>query len=331
MTAMNPAVRHGLDPDFAGEVLDELYAYRRKRTGVAYAFWLVLGWLGAHRFYLERPATGLLMLLTGGGLLVWWVADAWRIPRMVRAHNAEQDRREREGKPPLELAFMPPVASDVLHEPPPWTLRWNQRGRTWRAMRLAGDVLVLLVAGAALGALATTEGGAEATLAVVALVTVTLLGGHAPWLDRVPLARALVRWSHRLRLFYYYNKPGPPPALLVRGATAVIFAPFRRRDRAEVRIYLELGAVFTVAFMAADLVEDVAVPLAGTGLAALGPMRLAGVWIEEAFMTFLVTYAFAAPIGAVLTFYLLTRPTHTLPRLLGAFALFAIALGAGLF
>jgi TM2 domain-containing membrane protein YozV len=330
MTAMTPSVRHGFDPDFAAEVLEDLYAYRRKRTGMAFGFWITLGWLGAHRFYLLRPATGLLMLLTGGGGLIWWIVDAWRIPRMVRAYNDEQDRREREGQAPVELAFMPPVASDVLREPPPWTLRWHERGRTWRALRLGGDLLVLLVAGAALGALVGVEGGAEATLAVVALIAVTLLGGAAPWLDRLPLLRSLVRWSHRLRLFYYYNKPGPPPALLVRGATAILLAPFRRRDRAEVRIYLELGAAFTVAFMALDLVEDVAVPLAGVGLAALGPVRLAGVWIEEAFMTFLVTYAFAAPVGAVLTFYLLTRPTHTLPRLLGAFALFAIALGAGL-
>ena len=47
-------------------------------------------------------------------------------------------------------------------------------------------------------------------------------------------------------------------------------------------------------------------------------------------MTFLITYAFATPIGAVLTLYLLTRRTHTVPRILGAFALVAIAMGAGL-
>ncbi|NIP82074.1 MAG: hypothetical protein GWM90_23780, partial [Gemmatimonadetes bacterium] len=53
----------------------------------------------------------------------------------------------------------------------------------------------------------------------------------------------------------------------------------------------------------------------------LAPTRLLGVWIREAFMTFFVIYAFAAPIGAVLTLYLLTRRTHTVPRLLGGLAL----------
>ncbi|NIP83416.1 MAG: hypothetical protein GWM90_30990 [Gemmatimonadetes bacterium] len=95
------------------------------------------------------------------------------------------------------------------------------------------------------------------------------------------------------------------------------------------RLYLELGAVFTLAFVGMDVLEDVAVPLVRTGTAALSVTRLAGVWIQEAFMTFLVTYAFAAPVGAVLTLHLLTRRTHTVPRLLGVFALFTIALGAG--
>ncbi|NIP79384.1 MAG: NINE protein, partial [Gemmatimonadetes bacterium] len=171
---MTPTVRHGLDPDFASEVLEDLYAYRRKRKVVAFAFWVVLGWLGGHRFYLERPVTGLLMLLTGGGALIWWIVDAWRIPVMVREHNAEQARRQEEGRPPLELAFMPPAAPDVLHTPAPWTVKWRQRGRLRRALRFGGDLLVLMVAGSALGSLAGVEGGTEAAFAVVALIAVTL-------------------------------------------------------------------------------------------------------------------------------------------------------------
>lgn len=31
-------------------------------------------------------------------------------------------------------------------------------------------------------------------------------------------------------------------------------------------------------------------------------------------MTFVAIYAFAAPIGAVITLYVLVTPTHTLPR-----------------
>ncbi|NIP82075.1 MAG: TM2 domain-containing protein, partial [Gemmatimonadetes bacterium] len=79
-----------------------------------------------------------------------------------------------------------------------------------RALRLVGDVLVLMIAGASLGALSGTDGGIEGVFAITALILVTLLGGAAGWLDRVPVAGAFLRWSHRLRLFYYYNRPGSP-------------------------------------------------------------------------------------------------------------------------
>lgn len=319
-----------VDPDFAQEVLEDLYAYRRKHVGVARFLWLVFGWAGGHRFYLERPGTGVLMLLTGGGLLIWWLLDARKVGRMVRYHNIRQERRQRDGRPPLELAFMPPLADDVLRDPPAWTAKWYARGRGRRALRFIGDITVLMVAGASLGALSGTDGGPEGVLAITALIVVILLGGRAGWLDRVPVAGAFLRWSHRLRLFYYYNRPGAPPALLVRGLTGPILGLFRRRDREEARLYLEVGAVFLLAFMAYDLVENVGTPMiGGVGLAALAPMRLLGVWIREAFVTFFVIYAFAAPIGATLTLYLLTQPTHRLPRLMGVLALVFIALGAG--
>jgi hypothetical protein len=319
-----------VDADFAHDVLEDLYAYRRKRRAVAWLLWAVLGWAGGHRFYLERPTTGLFMLVTGGGVLVWWIADAWQVGRMVRQHNEEQADRRRRRLPPIELAFMPPLAVDVLHDPPEWTRVWVTRGRAWRLARLAGDLLVLLIAGAALGGLVGTEGGPEAVFAVTALILVILLGGRVDWLLSVPIARGLVRWSHRLRLFYYFNRPGNPIVLLLRAPLALVFSVFRRRDRAETRLYLELGAVFTLGFMLLDLAEDVGAPFLQSGVSALAVDRLLGVWMEELILTFLVTYAFAAPIGAVLTLYLLTRRTHTVPRLLGAFTLFSIALGAGL-
>ncbi len=42
------------------------------------------GFLGLHRFYLGRWKSGLLMLLTLGGLFLWWIVDvflllSWRM------------------------------------------------------------------------------------------------------------------------------------------------------------------------------------------------------------------------------------------------------------
>src|SRR5690606_11752336 len=112
--------------------------------------------------------------------------------------------------------------------------------------------------------------------------------------------------------FYYYNAPGNPLALLFRPITATVLAPFRLRDRAEVRLYLQLGGVFTLLFLLGDLGEA----LVANGLGALSPTSLFALWVREATLTFIVIYSFATPIGAVLTLHLLMRRTHLIPRML---------------
>jgi TM2 domain len=46
-----------------------------KSRGVATALAALLGIFGAHRFYLGKPESGALMLLTIGGLGIWWLYD----------------------------------------------------------------------------------------------------------------------------------------------------------------------------------------------------------------------------------------------------------------
>lgn len=43
---------------------------------VAFLLCLLLGWVGAHRFYVGKRATAVLMILTLGGFGVWIVWDA---------------------------------------------------------------------------------------------------------------------------------------------------------------------------------------------------------------------------------------------------------------
>lgn len=47
-----------------------------EKSGIAcLLFLLLLGPLGLHRFYVGKVGTGILFLLTGGGLMIWWLID----------------------------------------------------------------------------------------------------------------------------------------------------------------------------------------------------------------------------------------------------------------
>jgi TM2 domain-containing membrane protein YozV len=319
---MNPHRR--VDADFAEQVLAELYTYPRKRKWVAFTLWLLLGWFGGHRFYLDRHGTALLMMLSGGGLFVWWLYDGFIVKSMVDSYNADQALREQVRQPPLELDFMPPLSRDVLARPPEWTERWQEAGAGRRRLRLLGDVTVLVITAMGLGAVAKAAGVYEAVAAIIVLAGLTAAGASAGSLHHMPVFRELIRWSHRLRLFYYYNRPGTPLALLFRPVTGALLAPFRRRDRAEVKLYLQLGGIFTLLFLLLDLGEA----LAAEGIGALSPGSLFGLWVKEATTTFIVIYSFATPIGAVLTLHLLMRPTLTVARVLSV--LVVVAMFAGL-
>lgn len=64
-------------------------------TGVAYLFWLFLGIVSAHRFYLGRPATAVLQILSYFLIVgaLWWIIDAFMIPGMIRQKKDEIRRR----------------------------------------------------------------------------------------------------------------------------------------------------------------------------------------------------------------------------------------------
>lgn len=70
-----------------------------KNMVVAYLLWWFLGTLGIHRFYLDRPKTGLaqLLLLALGWLPlfigwivlgIWWLLDAYFVYQHVNEYNA---------------------------------------------------------------------------------------------------------------------------------------------------------------------------------------------------------------------------------------------------
>lgn len=58
-----------------------------KNLAVAWLLWLFFGVLGGHRFYMGNIGMGIAMLLTGGGLGVWTLIDAFFINRRVKMVN----------------------------------------------------------------------------------------------------------------------------------------------------------------------------------------------------------------------------------------------------
>jgi len=79
------------------------YDANKRSALIAYLLWFFLGYLGVHRFYLQRPLSGVLMLLLTAvswlltvivigwlGLMLaglWWLIDALLIPGMTQDYN----------------------------------------------------------------------------------------------------------------------------------------------------------------------------------------------------------------------------------------------------
>ena len=60
-----------------------------RSVGTSYLLWCLglVGFCGIHRFYLGRPISGLIWLLTGGLFVIGQIIDLIFIPRMVDDHN----------------------------------------------------------------------------------------------------------------------------------------------------------------------------------------------------------------------------------------------------
>lgn len=305
------------------ELLNDLFEYPRKRKAIAYGLWLVLGLFGAHRIYLDRVWTGVAMLLTAGGAGVWWLMDAFLLPDMVSRYNVNQRSREKLGLPPVSLEFMPSTDVSSLVERPGWD-EGRRRGTVPMLLRLAGDAAVLLLAGGALGAASRSTGNIEAAVAIGALLVALNLGpALVPYHETLGVGE-LLRWSYRLRLFYHHHGPGSVLSRLLRPIVGFLFAPFRKMNRGEVKLYLRLGGVFVALFLLEDLTTEVVVPLVARS--DLGGLT-GGWWLEDVVLTLLLITAFAAPIGATLNARLLARRPHLEVWTLSGLAALAIALG----
>lgn len=85
-------------------LIEQRAANEKKSAGAAYLLWFFLGWISAHRFYLGKPVTAILQILSYFVLVgfVWWLLDLFLIPSIInsklneaRADAASAVRRRR--------------------------------------------------------------------------------------------------------------------------------------------------------------------------------------------------------------------------------------------
>lgn len=85
-------------------LIEQRAANEKKSAGAAYLLWFFLGWVSAHRFYLGKPVTAVLQIISYFFLIgfVWWLLDLLLIPAIIdqkmesaRADAAHTLRRRR--------------------------------------------------------------------------------------------------------------------------------------------------------------------------------------------------------------------------------------------
>ena len=105
--------------------------------------------------------------------------------------------------------------------------------------------------------------------------------------------------------------------LALRPVAGVFYAVWIPRARAEVRLYLQLGAVFTIGFTLLDVLQAMG---GGDGFQATAV-------IGDLFVTFFTVYAFTTPIGAILTTHLLLERRDEVVWALSGLTILAIGGG----
>lgn len=84
--SLPPSVQHTvsqMDSQSQSAFFNE-YANKRKKVSIGYLAWMVCG---LHYFYVKKAGLQVAFYLTGGGFGLWWFADLFRMPGIVRDYN----------------------------------------------------------------------------------------------------------------------------------------------------------------------------------------------------------------------------------------------------
>ena len=327
---MQPAAApyESLSPQVRNRLVLELHTYPIKDLRITRIIWGLFGILGGHRFYLGQFGWGVLMLVTIGGCLIWWIVDGFKLKSLVSTHNDQQAERQRSNQPPLGMEYVPMVEPEVLAGPPEWAAATMDAAGTpqgkmrffWEA---TADVIALMFFGYVLGAITGDTGYRTAAWAVLAIVTMINFADFLLPMHHWPVVNGMIHWDYRLRLFYHFNAPGRRLALYFRPLIGLFYAPFRPKPRAEVMLYLEIGSVFLVGKALMGL-------FGGETWTLLTSLDFGGFvekWVQGIVLGFFTIYGFAAPIGAIMMKHVLLRRRNYVRWGLSLVALYFLAAG----
>ena len=318
----------GLDERVHNQLVHELHTYPVKNQRIARLIWIFGGIVGLHRFYLGQVLYGVLMLCTAGGALIWWIIDGFILPKLVDAYNSDQAARKESDRPPIGMDYVPVATPDALLDYPAWgQSRLFPKGRAQTGRRrffeITADFFALMFFGFILGAVTGETGYNTAAWAVVAVLLMINFVDYLIPLHDWPVAKGMVHWDYRLRLFYHFNEPGRRWKLYFRPLIGLLYAPFDRKARSEVLLYLELGSVFVAGRLMTGLIwGDMWVMLTDLDFEAFFSD-----WVEGVMLGFFTIYGFAAPIGAIMMKHVLLRRQNYVRWGLSLVALFFLAQG----
>ncbi len=275
----------------------QLKVYPHKELRITLVLWLLTGVFGGHRFYLERHGTAMLMFISGGGGLFWWIADVFLLKEMVQEFNEEQDRRKAGGLPAVGWEFIPSVDVD-FSSIPPWYKDKKGAAKALGKGMIVADVVVLAVFSSYLGDFMFGRGVFQPAVAALINMIIILFGNRLMPYFHLPIVHEIIHLDYKLRLFYYFNKPGGALNLLFRPIFGLFKAPFDQKVRAEIKIYMEISAVFAAFFLVIDL-------LVKLFSASLSFDNLLENLFNKLIRDLIIIYVLVSPICATLTKHLL--------------------------
>ncbi len=77
----------------AHDLWQEKYDQEQKSRIIAFILWLLLGLIGAHRFYLNDRKMGVIMFFTVGVAGILWVIDFFGLLHKVTSYNENLERK----------------------------------------------------------------------------------------------------------------------------------------------------------------------------------------------------------------------------------------------